>query len=205
MPTLNQNSEASGHYKIVDAPKVVGLLILSLIFIGGGIIGAIAGLVGIVEILAGKAHAGNLPEVIGGVIAVTIVTALAFLLGFFLFKAFQVTSKGFVVDVAADTLEFPGGGIAADSASSYLSSGYWLQYINRYTLVISKIRQVHPYSQTETSVSDSGKVSSDTTHYLDINGAFGAIQFSFVTKGKRDELYSLLVQMNQMGKPILNR
>jgi hypothetical protein len=147
----------------------------------------------------------NLLEVIGVVIGVTIAIALAFLLGFFLFKAFQATSKGFVVDVEADTLEFPGGGIAADSALRYLSLGYWLQYINRYTLVISETRQVHPYSKTNTSVSDSGKVRSSTTHYLDINGEFGAIQFSFVSKGKRDELYSLLVQMNQMGKPILNR
>lgn len=35
--------------------------------------------------------------------------------------------------------------------------------------------------------------------------SFGAISFSFRSKGKRDELYLALVQINDMGTPILNR
>jgi len=189
MSSLNQGSVVSGDYKIVDALKALVFLALSVLFIGGTIF------------VMFHLLTGNKPIAFGQIA----LSLGAIAIGVLLFKVFQVTAKGFVVDVNADTLEYPGGGIAAESVLSYLLPSYWLQHFRRYTLAISEIREVEVYSETKHRVSDSGKVSSSTTHYLDINGEFGAIQFSFMTKGKRDELYSLLVQMNQMGNPILNR
>jgi hypothetical protein len=179
MSSLNQDSPVSGQYRIVDSLQAFLLLVFSVAAV----------------VIAGYfIHKGALT----GGLAVG-------LIGVALFLAFRVNAKGYIADVEADTLEYPGGGIAADSILSYLSPNFLLQFFKRYTLNISDIRHVDVYSETKRRVSDSGKVSSKTTHYLDVNGEFGAISFSFVTKGKRDELYSLLVQLNEMGNPILNR
>lgn len=190
MSIFNQNSSVSGHYKIVDALKALAILAVLVCFIGGAIFVMFDSLTG-----KGPIKFWHISLCLGAVV-----------LGVLLYKVFQVTARGFIVDVEADTLEFPGGGIAPESVLSYISPSYWFQWLRRYTLAISEIRGVQAYSETKRQVSDNGEeVNSKTTHYIDINGEFGAIQFSFMTKGKRDELYSLLVQVNKMGKPILNR
>lgn len=181
MSNYNNNSKLSGSYKIVDAGKAFVILIVTIFIFGISCNGIFK-------------SSDDLLLGIAGIIV-----------SLFVFKIFLVTAKGFKINIENDTLEYPGGGIAADSIFSYITPSYLLQHFKRYSLKISEIREVEKYSQTKTNVSDSGKITSTTTHYLDINGEFGAIQFSFMTKGKRDELYSLLVQLNDMGSPILNR
>ena len=39
-------------------------------------------------------------------------------------------------------------------------------------------------------------------YHLDIDGDFGAVSFCFMSKGKRDQLYSALVVANRMGSPV---
>jgi len=109
-------------------------------------------------------------------------------------RVFFVNTKGYVMDVENDTLTFPGGGIAADSFFSYFNPVYWLQRFRRHQIPLSAIREVEAYQDT-----------SSKTDKLDISGDFGAVSFNFFSKGKRDQLYSAIVQINEMGSPMLRR
>ncbi len=186
MSRFNRNNVISGRYKIIDAFFVFMLLLIAVLPMGICCLIAISSLI--------KKDYASVILLLG-----------LMLLGIPIFKIFLIQAKGYVVDVEADTLEYPGGGMEAESLRSYISKEYWLRAFKRLTLRISEIREVEVYSKTTRRTNSQGKVSSSTAHYLDINGEFGAIQFSFLTKGKRDELHSLLVQMNRMGNPILNR
>lgn len=116
------------------------------------------------------------------------------------FLLFNANRKGFVCDVENDTLEYPGGGIAANSFLSYISPIYWLQYFRRFKLEISEIRHFDVYNTTKTNVISKGNVSQPKRYMIDIDREFGAISFVFMSKGKRDELYSLLVSIiHQQG------
>lgn len=122
-----------------------------------------------------------------------------------LFVRFVVNAPGYVIDIENDTLKFPGGGIAAASFFSYFNPMYWLQGLWRHKIPLSQIRQVETYRETTSSIDKEGKLRTSKKDILDINGDFGAVQFSFVSKGKRDQLYSAIVQINEMGSPVLRR
>lgn len=195
MLNLNKNTAVSGTYKIIDALSFIK-----------GLFGAVVMMVISVYFIHHFYYDGVFAKhpsyvVITGLILV----GLFFALWIFILIGVVVAAKGFVVNVEADTLEYPGGGRIASSVLSYFSPDYWLQSIRRYTLKISEIRHTHAYNETKRHVNNNGKTVKNTFYLLDIDGDFGAISFSFATKGKRDELYSLLVQINKMGSPILNR
>ena len=117
---------------------------------------------------------------------------------------FQVNRKGYLVSVEDDILEFPGSGLVADSFFSYFLPSFWMQHFKRYQISVSEIRQLDKYNKTKRSTSN-GKTTSSTTYYLDLDGEFGAISFSFMSKHKRDELYSLIMRVIQQGPEILDR
>lgn len=79
-----------------------------------------------------------------------------------------------------------------------------MQHFKRYQISVSEIRQLDKYNKTKRSTSN-GKTTSSTTYYLDLDGEFGAISFSFMSKHKRDELYSLIMRVIQQGPEILDR
>lgn len=170
MARINQNGGVSGTYRVVDAP-MVGIFFLA-------ILGSI--LVSFFIITDNKPE--NLIFLVFSIGALIISLLL-----------FNANRKGFVCDVENDTLEYPGGGIAADSFLSYISPMYWLQYFRRFNLAISEIRHIDVYNTTRTNVNLKGDVRQSKRYMIDIDGEFGAISFVFMSKGKRDELYSLLV------------
>lgn len=177
MARINQNGEVSGTYRVVDAP-MVGIFFLVIL---GSILASYF-------IITSKDPSNR--------------TFLIFSIGALVisFLLFNSNRKGFVCDVENDTLEYPGGGIAADSFLSYISPMYWLQYFRRFKLAISEIRHFDVYNTTKTKVNSQGNVSQSKRYMIDIDGEFGAISFSFMSKGKRDELYSLLVSIiHQQG------
>jgi hypothetical protein len=122
-----------------------------------------------------------------------------------LFWRFIVNAKGYVVDAENDILEFPGGGIEAESWISYFSPMYWLQGFKRHHIPLSGIRHIETSRETKTSVDSKGREHTRKKDILEIDGDFGAVRFNFSSKGKRDQLYSTIVQINQMGDPILRR
>lgn len=118
---------------------------------------------------------------------------------------FRVNAKGHVIDVENDRLEFSGGGIEADSWTSYFDPSFLLQIFSRHEVPLSEIRHINAYRDRKSWVDDKGKSHTKTRHIVEINGDFGAVSFPFWSKGKRDQLYSAIVQINEMGDPILKR
>ena len=64
------------------------------------------------------------------------------------------------------------------------------------------IRHAESSDSVKTKVNDKGKVSRKRRYLIDIDGDFGAVRFCFMSKGKRDQLYSALVVANHMGRPV---
>ena len=177
----------SGNCTVVDSPTVILQFVWTLLFFGVG---------GFLMYTAGAEESAALKK---------FCAYLLFALGVLEAIVFAVNAKGYVVDVEGDTLEFPGGGIEAQSWTTYFNPLHWFQGFMRHSVPLSEVREVEAYVDKKQKVDDKGRVSTTTRHILDINGEFGAISFSFRSKGKRDELYSALVQINDMGTPVLNR
>jgi len=173
------------------------LLMLKKFMLLGAIILGIGGIIAIIAAIMGTGE----DTLIFGFFApfLLIFSVMAFLM-------LKANVNRFVIDMKKDTLEYPGGGIAAPSFFSYFSPAFWFQGFKRYTLTISDIQSIKQYDETKARVSkEDYKVRTTTTYLLNMNGKFGAIPFRFSTEGKRDELYTLIAQMNEMGSPILNR
>ncbi|MDL2210293.1 hypothetical protein LJC26_05770 [Desulfovibrio sp. OttesenSCG-928-O18] len=182
MSEVSRDSSADS-CAIVDAPKVILALLLA--------VGALA--------------AGGVCYFDGYSTAAYILITISVML----FWLFWVNKGGYVIDVENDVLVFPGGGVEAESWLSYFNPMYWLQGFRRHSVPLSEIREIDAYRDTRTNTyTDSkGKTHRKTTKtdVLEINGDFGAVRFSFMSKGKRDQLYSAIVQINEMGDPILKR
>lgn len=87
----------SGNCTVVDSPTVIRALVWTLLFFGVG---------GYLMYTAGAEESAALKKVCA---------YLLFALGLLEAIVFAVNAKGYVVDVEGDTLEFPGGGIEAQS------------------------------------------------------------------------------------------
>ena len=146
--------------------------------------------------LAGQAIPGG-GSVILPVICVVLAIAFAFIA--------KTNWGGVVLDLHNDTLEFPGGGIAANEFIDYIRPEYLIQVFKRHQIPISEIREISRHNKVTKRRSDSGKVSTSVTPIITLNGSFGAVDIKFASEGKRDELYSALREINDMGIPIVNQ
>lgn len=123
---------------------------------------------------------------------------------------FFVISKGFVIDIENDTLTFPGGGIEADSWTSYFNPTYLLQRFQRHKVNLSEIREIQIYTDVvddalATMLDENRRRHKKKKNMLEINGNFGSVSFDFWSKGKRNQLYSAIVNINEMGDPMVYR
>ena len=82
-------------------------------------------------------------------------------------------SSGIIVDVANDFMEFPSG-------------------FTRDQVLLSEIREISRETKRNKRRNSKGKETTSISHSLDFNGSFGATSLTFSSRGKRDELYSLL-------------
>lgn len=187
MSRINQNSTVSGMYQVIDSPKVALLLLFTLVIIGGGSYWAYSCYV------SGE-H----------VLSIVLILGISLAVGIPFFLSFKANKNGFIISIEDDVLDFPGGGLAPDSILSYFSPFFWLQYFKRFSLKISDIRQVDKYNKTTHSTGSDGKSKSTTKYYIDVDGEFGAVSFVFISKGKRDELYSLIMRAIQQDKESLD-
>ncbi|OQY37383.1 MAG: hypothetical protein B6229_08550 [Spirochaetaceae bacterium 4572_7] len=126
------------------------------------------------------------------------VTILLSGLFFFLFKA---NLNGYIINFEKQTLEFPGGGLAPNSILDYVKPNFLLQMFKRLTINLNEIQQL---SESYKSVRDKeGKVT--YTFYLHLTGLFGAVKLSFQDENKRDQLMGMIIQVNQMGSPVVKQ
>jgi uncharacterized protein len=114
----------------------------------------------------------------------------------------RVELEGYVIDPEKDEFSFPGGAIDANSVSDYFRSKFVTQWLRRFTIRLSDIQSLSAPTYQSTTVSNEGRVSQGYSHYVEIQGNFGAATFLFRSEGKRDQLFAALRQSNQMGTPV---
>ena len=121
------------------------------------------------------------------------------------YKIYEANKQGIIIDLNNDVLEFPGGGIAANDISDYFKSKFLLQLFKRSSVNISSIREISRDNKVTTRRDKDGKLHVSTSYIFSFNGDFGAVDLRFFSEGKRDELYSILREINEMGIPVVNQ
>ncbi|MGJ0344326.1 hypothetical protein CJ671_00600 [Aliarcobacter cryaerophilus] len=107
--------------------------------------------------------------------------------------------SGVVVDTAKNTLIYYGGKKSANSFFEYFSPIFWFQYFLRFKVKLNEISQMHTTEEFEKGY---GENNYKWVSYIQFDGNFGTFKIKFTDKGKRDQLYSLVRSVNQMGSPI---
>lgn len=173
-------------YIIKDTPKIL----ICMLVAGACFIGAAAALVsGITE---------RQP-------AMFTVTFLAAAGGAIFYGITKANMGGIVLDLKNDILEFPGGGVAANDITDYIKPDFLMQIFKRHQVPISAIREITSYEEHTRKRDKDGRVTDTFTPYIKFNGDFGAVSIRFASEGKRDELYSILREVNEMGIPVVNQ
>ena len=159
-------------------------------------------------IFGGLLFAGTVsPEELVQVKLFASISASIFILSFFMLRA---EWSGYVADVNTMKLTIPGKGLMANSILDYVNPIYWLRYFRRIDVDFAKLQQISTSVRDYTSIIQrffSGDRVPKTSWFYDINLSCidDTYRLTFRTKNKREQLYAMIVQINQMGSPILNR
>lgn len=115
------------------------------------------------------------------------------------FLRVRVIWNGVEIDYDNNTLSLPGGGISANSVFNYINPIFLLQYFFRKKININEIKSINE--------SFSSKITKDGniiyTYFISIVGKFGGITLKYSDENKRDELFSLIREINRMGTPFM--
>lgn len=103
--------------------------------------------------------------------------------------------NGVELNLDKGTMSFPGGGVSANNLSDYINPQYLLQSLTRFTINIEEIGQI------STSLSFKHDSAAVDKYIINFVGTFGAASVGFSDKGKRDEIYNAIRQINNMGTP----
>jgi len=103
-------------------------------------------------------------------------------LAIWVFLLAKTHSKGHIVDVKNDILEFPKG-----------------FNIKRYQVRLSEIREINMRQDSEVWTDNQGKIRTNRYNILDINGDFGLHSLFFGSDDKRNELYSAITRINKLS------
>lgn len=124
-------------------------------------------------------------------------------LGIIITLVFYLTLKaelgGIEIDIENDKISFSGGAIKFNSVGKTLSN--FNQGFKRYSCKISAINFIQ--TQDKSHVDKDGKLS--YSYLLNFNTLDGAITLSFSNSAQRDQVYSIIVNLNDMGIPVQNR
>lgn len=121
--------------------------------------------------------------------------------GVFFRLAYKAERPGILVSPSRNLIEFPGGGIAANSLDDYTKWSWLTQACRRYSAPLDEILAIDGESVTTTTFEE-GKVSSSTGHSVSVTFPFGVVSFGFDDAAKRDQLYNVLRYVNRMGTPV---
>lgn len=111
----------------------------------------------------------------------------------------KVIFKGFEIDVENDELRFPGGGISFNDITETFKN--LNQFFKRHTLPLSEIQSIN--TKVDYRFNSNGK--GIKNYYVILNGSFGSIKVKLYSEGKMEQLFTVLVQVNDMGTPIIKR
>ncbi|MGL4935667.1 MAG: hypothetical protein ACRDA0_03355 [Cetobacterium sp.] len=124
-------------------------------------------------------------------------------LGVFITVLFYLVMKvelgGVELDIENDKISFSGGAIKFNSVGETLSN--LNQGFKRYSCKISAINFIQ--AQDKSNVNKDGKIS--YSYLLNFNTLDGAVTLGFSNSAQRDQVYSIIVNLNDMGIPVQNR
>ena len=121
------------------------------------------------------------------------------------FKYLQVNFHGVVINVANDEILIPGPGVVPNDVTEYVKPSWFLQHFRIYKYKLSDIRGIS--TQRSVKFVDPSKTSKGSVivrYLLTVNGDFGSHKLTFHSEQKRDQLYSLIRELNHMGTPIMH-
>ncbi len=123
---------------------------------------------------------------------------LFYVLPILAFLRLRAIFNGTVIDIENNTLEYPGGNLSPDNLSDYISPRFLLQFFLRFKIGLDEISQIS--TSYKRHISDKGTVS--YSYYIQVDGTHGSFKIFFTDEGKRDQLYSLIRGVNNMGTPV---
>lgn len=111
----------------------------------------------------------------------------------------RVIYEGIKIDILNDTLSYPGGGISFNNFEETLSN--LNQFFKRYSHRLSTIQYI---KATDKRFMDK-KGNIHYTYILTFTSSSNTVDLKFSTSSKRDQVYSLIANINNMGIPINRR
>lgn len=111
----------------------------------------------------------------------------------------RVEFGGVNVDIVNDKITFPGGGVTFNGIGQTIVN--LNQHFKRYTYRISSIYYIT--ANNKRSVHKDGKIS--YSYELTFTSVEGTATLSFSNAAQRDQVYSIIVNLNDMGIPVQNR
>lgn len=103
------------------------------------------------------------------------------------------------IDIENDEISFPGGAVTFNGIGQTLAN--LNQYFKRYTHKISGINYIK--AEDNRHVSKDGKIS--YSYHLTFTSTSGTVTLGFSNSAQRDQVYSIIVNLNNMGIPVQNR
>ncbi|MGL5314755.1 MAG: hypothetical protein ACRC92_16000 [Peptostreptococcaceae bacterium] len=111
----------------------------------------------------------------------------------------RINLGGINIDVENDEISFPGGAVTFNGIGETLAN--LNQYFKRYTHKISGINYIK--AEDRRHVSKEGKIS--YSYHLTFTSTSGTVTLGFSNSAQRDQVYSIIVNLNDMGIPVQNR
>jgi TM2 domain-containing membrane protein YozV len=113
--------------------------------------------------------------------------------------------SGIIIDLKDGTIQFPGGGIAADSVPDYVRPSWLFQHFLRFSQDLEDLQSVEGYSKVK--LLRVGDYSNAYLVYkLRIVFTNMVVTTNFAgNSAKRDQIQILLMQVLKMGDPVLVR
>ena len=111
----------------------------------------------------------------------------------------KVEFDGIRIEPAKDLISFPGGDIKFNNISQFISN--LNQRFKRYTFKISEIEFIK--AEDKRNVNKEGKIS--YSYLLTFTGSSGTVTLPFTNSSQRDQVYAIIVNLNNMGIPVQNR
>lgn len=110
--------------------------------------------------------------------------------------------NGVEFDFDKNTIEFPGGQIAANSVVDYINPKFIFQFFGRNVIELDRISQISNVTRWGHRVFGF-KINENKMYFgLNMIGDFGGATIWFMSEDKCDEAYSAIRQVNHMGLPV---
>ncbi|MGL5208380.1 hypothetical protein [Cetobacterium sp.] len=156
-------------------------------------------LIGIGMIIGGISNGAIYSLRLGRFDGSLLISGLGVIITLIFYLVLKVELGGIEIDIENDSISFPGGNIKFNSVGKTLFN--FNQEFKRYSTRISAINFIQ--TQDRRHMNKEGKLS--YSYLLNFSTLDGAVTLVFSNSAQRDQVYSIIVNLNDMGFPIQNR